>query len=173
MFKVVTKNIKKSPIIEKLNIIETEDYKYVLTDSETLFEKDKVNILFNENNLEDIKEMVRLLLVGQPYYINVENSLGVKRVNVRNIEYFEALDNDVFAIIGKERFYVLEKLYVLEKTLEEKDFVRVSKSFLVNIAKIDFIRPILNYKLKLIMMNKNVVEVNRTYVKSFKEKMSI
>ena len=55
----------------------------------------------------------------------------------------------------------------------EKNFVRVSKSFLVNIAHIEYIRPMLNSKLKLIMTNKDVVEVNRTYVKSFKERMDI
>ena len=99
--------------------------------------------------------------------------LGVKHIDSKDILYFEALDNEVFAIVSKERYYVLEKLYILEQALIQKNFVRVSKSFLVNIAHINLIKPMLNSKLKLIMSNKDVVEVNRTYVKSFKERMEL
>ena len=173
MFKVNTSTIKKSYVIEKLNIIETSDYKYVLTDDTNLFEDDKINIYFNDQTLPNLIDMVKLLSQGETLFINVENSRGEKRVSVDAISYFEAFDNEVFAIINKERFYCLEKLYVLEQTLIEKNFARVSKSFLVNIGHIEYIRPMLNSKLKLIMTNKDVVEVNRTYVKSFKERMNI
>lgn len=173
MFKVNTSNIKKALVIEKLNIIETPDYKYVLTDDVNLFENDKINIFFNEETINNLDEMIKILSKGESLFISVENSRGVKRVSVDTIEYFEAFENEVFALIGKERFYVLEKLYVLEQTLTQKNFVRVSKSFLVNIAHIEYIRPMLNSKLKLIMTNKDSVEVNRTYVKSFKERMDI
>ena len=173
MFKVSTTTIKKSYVIEKLNIIETPDYKYVLTDDVNLFEDDKINIYFNEQTISSLVEMIKLLSQGNALFINVENSRGEKRVSVDTISYFEAFDNEVFAVINKERFYVLEKLYVLEQALVEKNFVRVSKSFLVNINHIEYIRPMLNSKLKLIMNNKDTVEVNRTYVKSFKERMDL
>ena len=173
MFKVNTSTIKKSLVIEKLNIIETLDYKYVITDDVNLFEDDKINIYFNENTLLNLIDMIKVLSQGEAIFINVENSRGEKRVSVVTISYFEAFDNEVLAVINKERFYVLEKLYVLEQTLTEKNFVRISKSFLVNIAHIEYIRPMLNSKLKLVMTNKDVVEVNRTYVKAFKERMNI
>lgn len=173
MFKVSTSKIKKTYLIEKLNIIETPDYKYVLTDNQSLFEDGKINILFSEQNIDDIKILVTTLSRGASYYINVENTQGVKHMDIKDIMYFEALDNDVFAIVGNSRYYVLEKLYILEQTLTDRNFVRVSKSFLVNIAHISFIKPMLNSKLKLIMGNKDVVEVNRTYVKTFKERMKL
>lgn len=173
MFKVNTSTIKKSLVIEKLNIIESLDYKYVITDNVNLFEDDKINIYFNENTLFNLIDMIKVLSQGEAIFINVENSRGEKRVSVDTISYFEAFDNEVFAVINKERFYCLEKLYVLEQTLMEKNFVRISKSFLVNIAHIEYIRPMLNSKLKLVMTNKDVVEVNRTYVKAFKERMNI
>ena len=173
MFKVNTSKIKKTHLIEQLNIIETPDYKYLLTDNQSLFEEGKINILFTEENIEEIAFLVKTLSQGASYYINLENSQGVRPADIKDILYFEALDNDVFAIIGKERFYVLEKLYILEQTLTERNFVRVSKSFLVNIAHISLIKPMLNSKLKLIMSNKDVVEVNRTYIKSFKERMEL
>ena len=173
MFKLKVKYLNKSDCLDMLSLVEEETYKYVLADDPELFENDKTNILINNNNLSDIKEMIKHLTRGEDYYINVENSKGIKRLNVKVVEYFEALDNDVFAVTGKERYYVVEKLYVLEEELEEKNFVRVSKSFLVNIGKIAFIKPMINYKLKLIMNNDDVIEVNRTYMKSFKERMKL
>ncbi len=173
MFKLNVNKLNKQKILEILSLVEGSNYKYVLADDPALFESDKTNILINEKNLLDIKEMIKHVVKGEELFINVENSKGIKRINVRAIEYFEALDNDVFAIIDKERYYVVEKLYVLEESLENRNFVRVSKSFLVNLGKIAYIKPLVNYKLKLIMNNDDVIEVNRTYVKSFKERMKL
>ena len=151
MFKLKVENIKRAEVLKVITLIETKDYKYVLADDAGLFEDGKVNILITKDNLQEISELVKIVYKGSDYYINVENSFGIKQLNARNIEYFEALDNDVFVVLGKERYYVLEKLYVLEELLETKNFVRVSKSFLVNIGKIDYIKPMVNSKLKLIM----------------------
>ncbi|MDD3171373.1 MAG: LytTR family DNA-binding domain-containing protein [Bacilli bacterium] len=173
MFKIKIIGPGKKKLLEKLEPFETKDYKYVLTNDVNLFEKDKINIVFQEEDIDAILKMVKNIVLGEDYFINLENSLGVKRVNVRSIDYFEALDNDVFAIMGKERLYVLEKLYVLEETLVDRNFVRVSKSFLVNILKIDYIRPQLNYKLELVMLNGDRIDVNRTYIKSFKQRIKL
>ena len=173
MFKLKVKNIKRSEALNALSLIESNNYKYVLADDISLFEDDKINILIKEEYLKDIKLLIQEVSRGEDLYINVENSFGTKRINVRMIEYIEALDNDVFVVLGKERYYVLEKLYVLEEILESKNFVRVSKSFLVNIGKIDYIKPLINSKLKLIMYNGDAIEVNRTYIKAFKERMHL
>lgn len=173
MFKLKVKNIKRNEALSTLSLIESKEYKYVLADDVSLFEDGKINILISKDNLQDVKQLVKLVSRGEDIYINVENSFGVKRINVRVIEYIEALDNDVFVIFGKERYYVLEKLYVLESLLESKNFVRVSKSFLVNIGKIDYIKPLINSKLKLVMCNGDAIEVNRTYIKTFKERMKL
>lgn len=173
MFKLKVNKLKRKETLSVLSLVETTEYKYVLSDDTSLFEEDKINILINENNLLEIKNLIKYTLRGEDVYINVENSFGVKRINVRVIEYIEALDNDVFVVFGKERYYVLEKLYVLESLLESKNFVRVSKSFIVNLGKIDYIKPLINSKLKLIMNNGDTIEVNRTYIKSFKERMKL
>ncbi len=173
MFKLKVNRLKKSDVLNILDFIEASDYTYVLADDITLFEDSKVNILIEENNLSEIKKMIKLLKLGEDYLINVENERGMKRVEVKSIEYFEALDNDVFAIIGKERYSVIEKLYVLEENLETRNFVRISKSFLVNLRKIEYIKPLVNSKLKLIMINGDILEVNRTYIKSFKGKLKL
>lgn len=173
MFKLKVNRLKKSEVLSILELIEGSNYTYVLCDDSTLFEDGKVNILIDENNLVEIKKMIKLLRVGEDYLINAENECGMKRIDVKAIEYFEALDNDVFAIIGKERYTVIEKLYVLEESLVNMNFIRISKSFLVNLRKIEYIKPLVNSKLKLIMTNGDILEVNRTYVKDFKKQLKL
>jgi DNA-binding LytR/AlgR family response regulator len=65
------------------------------------------------------------------------------------------------------------KMYELEELLKEKHFIRVSKYTLVNINKIEYIKPALNSKLILLMKNKDQVEVNRHYYKTFKKTLNI
>lgn len=173
MFKLKTNSSNKKELLERLGIVETKEYMYVLADNVSLFEQGKVNIIFEGNNLDPVKLIIKKIINGEDHYINLQNSEGIKRVNVKDIDYFEALDNDVFACLGKERFYVVEKLYSLEESLSTQNFVRVSKSFLVNLLKIDYIRPLLNYKLELVMINGDKIDVNRTYMKSFKKKMKL
>lgn len=173
MFKLKIIGPNKKSILELLEFYETKEYKYIVTNDPSHYEKDKTNIIFNDEEIEDIVTIIKNIIRGEEYFLNLENSLGIKRVNVREIDYFEAFDNDVFAIVGHERFYVLEKLYALEQALNERNFVRVSKSFLVNILKINYVKPQLNYKLELIMINGDTIDVNRTYIKSFKQKLNL
>lgn len=174
MFKVKAKdNRLKKELIEKLNIIETSDYQYVLTPNQECIEENKINIVFSIDKLNEVSQIIDTIILGADYFINAESSEGMVRLNVKDIEYFEAFGNDVYAIVGKKRYLVFEKLYALEENLENKNFVRTSKSYLVNILKIEYIRPMFNYKLELFMSNKDRIDVNRTYVKSFKQKLNI
>ncbi len=173
MFKLKIIGPNKKKLLEVLKVYETKQYQYIITNDPSYHEKDKINIIFYDDNIDDVIKIIKNLIRGEKYYLNLENSLGIKRVNVQEIDYFEAFDNDVFAIVGKERFYVLEKLYILEQNLSEKNFVRVSKSFLVNLLKIDYVKPQLNYKLELIMINGDTIDVNRTYIKAFKQKINL
>lgn len=174
MFKVKSNDPKiKKYLIQELGVIETPDYKYVLTCDKNLIEDDKINIVFNESDIQLVSKMIDEIILGEDYFINGESPEGLTRLNSKDIEYFEALGNDVFAIVGKNRYIVSEKLYALEEMLENKNFVRTSKSFLVNILKIEYIKPMFNYKLELFMSNKDRIDVNRTYMKSFKAKLNI
>ena len=86
MFKLKVKNIKRSEALNTLSLIESNNYKYVLADDISLFEDDKINILIKEEYLKDIKLLIQEVSRGEDLYINVENSFGTKRINVRMIE---------------------------------------------------------------------------------------
>ena len=79
----------------------------------------------------------------------------------------------VFGLLHNTRLIIRMKLYEIEELLAHKDFIRVSKFCLVNIGKIDYIKPALNSKLDLLMSNGDHLEVNRAYLRDFKEALKI
>ncbi|MDD3382750.1 MAG: LytTR family DNA-binding domain-containing protein [Bacilli bacterium] len=174
MFKYKSRNQKeKQEMMNRLKLVEKNEYQYVITTDASLVEKDKINIVFSNKDLPIIEDLVYKIKMGENYYINLVNESGIKKTSVRDIEYFESLENEVFAYVGKEKFTVMDKLYVIEKELMDKHFIRTSKSFIVNILKISRIRPMLNYKLELVMMNGDRIDVNRTYMQNFKKALKI
>lgn len=168
MFKVKLEKLQ-SRILKTVH--DDTKYTYVISDNIKNFEEGKINVIFSEDNIEEVETMVKNIVLSEGIYITCENIKGIKKVNIKDIEYIESYDNDVYAIVGKERYTIDEKLYTLEEKLDSYDFIRISKSILVNIARIDYIKPMFNCKLKLILTNNDIIEVNRTYIKSFKERI--
>ncbi len=169
MFKLNIKGTNKQEIIDRLNVQKSKDYQYVITNDKNCIETDKVNIVFNENQLSVVDDLLDNIVRGRPYYVYGYSRLGESRLESDNILYFETIDNEVYAVTQFQSYLVKEKLYQLESDLDRKPFIRVSKSVIVNIARIKFINPLLNYKLELEMENGIKIDVNRSYMKQFKK----
>lgn len=92
----------------------------------------------------------------------VEASLG-------DILYFEAVDEKVFAYLEKNVIEVKGRLYEYESRLAEKGFVRISKSILLHLTKVENISPTLNRKFIAELSNGEQVIISRQYVKTLKE----
>ena len=173
MFKLkVTKNEHKI-IKERLNLVETTNYDYVLTDDKELVEDDKVNIVFNTSEIIKVSNMLDLIVRGEEIHISGNNEFGQKSVESRNFLYFIVEDDDVFGVLSNTRLLIRTKLYEIEELLKHKNFIRISKYCLVNIGKIDYIKPALNSKLDLLLKNSEHLEVNRGYLKDFKKALEI
>ena len=65
-------------------------------------------------------------------------------IPISDIYYAEAVDNTVFIYSSKQAYETKQKLYELEEVLQEKYFLRVSKALIVNLMKIESIKPALN-----------------------------
>jgi DNA-binding LytR/AlgR family response regulator len=79
-------------------------------------------------------------------------------LNLNEILFFETETNSISAHTVSNMYYVKYKLYELEKILP-KNFVRVSKSTIVNINHI--------YSLNKNITSSSVIEFNKTYKKVF------
>lgn len=97
----------------------------------------------------------------------------IVKLELKNIYYFESVDNKVFAYLGKEVYEIHKKLYELEQEFENTDFMRISKAVIVNLAKIIYIRPDLNGRFEAKLKNGEKVIISRQYVVQLKKKLGI
>ena len=94
------------------------------------------------------------------------------RIPIAEILYFEADAEQVFAYTEKEIFQVHQRLYQVETLSSAAGIMRVSKSHLVNLRKIQSVRTALNSRLYAKMANGEEVLVSRKYAPAFKERIS-
>ena len=104
----------------------------------------------------------------------IEGKDGDSQVSilVMDIFYAEAVDNRVFIYLQNECYESRLRLYELEEALSGHSFVRISKSVIVNLMKVESIRPALNGRYMCHLMNGEDVIISRKYVPAVKEKIS-
>lgn len=98
---------------------------------------------------------------------------GTFIVEPAEVLYAETVDGRTF-LYGRER--VLEsplRLYELEEALSGTEFVRASKSLIVNFDHVRALRPYLNARLELVLDNGESVIASRQYAPGIKEKIGL
>lgn len=94
------------------------------------------------------------------------------QIPLEDIFYVEAVDDRVFANT-KDRTYELKlKLYEFEEAYRRQKFFRCSKSVILNLMKVDSVRPILNGRFSAKLQNREEVVISRQYVPALKEILS-
>lgn len=94
-------------------------------------------------------------------------------VDVFDVLYFESVDNRTFLYTENDVMEVKLRLYELETILSDKDFIRISKSQIVNINKIRSLKPELNRKILATMCNGEQLYISRKYVKALRNLLAI
>lgn len=92
----------------------------------------------------------------------------MSQIYLHEIFYVEAVDNRVFAYTKKETYEIKYKLYEFENLYIRKHFFRCSKSLVVNLMKIDNVRPILNGRFSAKLLNGEEIIISRQYASEFK-----
>jgi len=88
--------------------------------------------------------------------------------NLAEVFYFEAVDERVFAYTKANSYELKIRLYELENAYHSQHFFRCSKSFLVNLMKIESISPALNGRFMAHMKNQERIIISRQYVPELK-----
>lgn len=87
--------------------------------------------------------------------------------------YIDTVDRGTFLYTAGGVYQTRLRLYELEEQLAPRDFIRVSKSVLVNFGQVRSLRPDLGGRLRLTLSNGEVVVVNRQYVPAIKAKLGL
>ncbi len=116
------------------------------------------------------------------HLIKSQDAKGKKIVGIKDNEtyciepdeilYFESVDRKTFCYTARAEFETDLKLYELEG-FSKADFMRVSKSTVINLNRIKSIRPDFGGKILATMENGEKVYVSRQYANDFKFKLGI
>ena len=93
------------------------------------------------------------------------------QIPLQDIFFVEAVDNMVFAYTAKKVYELKCKLYEFATQYESRKFFRCSKSFVINLMKVDNVQPILNGRFAATLFNGEKVIISRQYVPELKKRL--
>jgi len=94
------------------------------------------------------------------------------QIRLDAIFYFEAVGEKVFAYTEENVYEIKQRLYQIEDGYKGFDFVRASKSLVINIKKVESIAPERGGRGKINMLNGESVIASRYYYKSIVDTLS-
>lgn len=121
---------------------------------------------------EHILKLIYAMRAGQEK-ITATKDGKIVQIPPKEIFYFEAVDNKVFLYLEKEVYETRFKLYELEERFHGTDFLRISKSVILNLAKVKSLSPVFNGRFEAAMKNGEKLVISRQYVSVLKEKLEL
>ena len=94
-------------------------------------------------------------------------------INPDNVFYFESVERKTFCYTDNSVYETELKLYETLEFFSEADFMRISKSCVINLNKIKSIRPEFGGKILATMQNGERILVSRQYASELKLKLGI
>ena len=116
---------------------------------------------------EEVREIVTFLKTRNGQLTGVQEGKQYE-IPVTDICYIEAVDERTFLYTSKQVYETRQRLYELEELLKEKYFLRVSKSMLLNLMKIQAIKPALNGRLTAVLKSGEEIIISRKYVQELR-----
>jgi DNA-binding LytR/AlgR family response regulator len=116
---------------------------------------------------EEVREIVAFVKTRQGRLTGLQEGRQFE-VPVRDVCYVEAVDNKVFLYTQKQVYETRQKLYELEELLREKYFLRVSKSMLLNLMKVQSVKPAMNGRMLAVLRGGEEIMITRKYVSELK-----
>ncbi len=119
---------------------------------------------------EDILHLVAMLRIHQKKLVG---TLDGERhlLDAKEILYIDTADKRTFLYTGQAVYECALRLYELEEGLRGLDFLRVSRSAIVNFRRIRSIRPELGGRLLVTVDGGERLYVSRQYAVGLKEKL--
>ena len=95
------------------------------------------------------------------------------QIRLDEVFYIETVDERLFIYCEDDVYENRMRLYEAEQLCSGADFFKASKSMLINIKKIENMKPSLSGRFEITMINKEKLIVSRKYVADLKEKMGL
>lgn len=131
----------------------------------------EVEITIKCNSVDERLEMLisNIRLYGSA--ISGKKGDKIYFIKPEDVLYFDTVDEKVFIYTADSVYETKLKLYEIEERFIGTDIIRVSKSIVLNLIKIDHVFPLLNGRIEAVLQNGEKVIISRQYVPVFKNKL--
>ena len=100
-----------------------------------------------------------------------KNESESRLIKPDEIYYCEIVDRKCYAYLREEVWKLEEGLAELTEKYEMHGFIRISKSMLVNVHKVKKLEADFNMRMKLILLNEEMIVMSRSYRDDFFRKL--
>jgi len=150
-----------------------DEHQLVLTTESDNLPEDRIALIVEEKHFNLVKEILESL-EHEKKQVVLQTQEGWLQVYVQHITYLESYGEEIHLHFEHQATEIVKQpLYQLEELLRPYLFVRIGKSYIVNLTKIKYIRTALNAKLNLELVSGDKLSVSRSFVKSFKNALGI
>ena len=132
--------------------------------------EEEIIVLCHNISPELLKVLNSLKASSNMLVANIGNE--IHRVNPADVFYIESVDKRTFLYCERDVYESKQKLYELEE-MAIKDFLRISKSAIVNMSKIKAIIPSLSSGAEAVLVNNERVAVSRRYLNDLRETLGM
>jgi two-component system LytT family response regulator len=147
------------------------------------FSQERFSLALNKvreriKDAEEEKEKVKKMLDNLPQQeektdrVVVKTGSKVKVIPVSELVYLEAQDDYVMLYTEEGKYLKQQTMKYYEDQLDSKQFVRVHRSYIINIDYIAQIEPYEKDSYRIALKNKAVVPVSRSGYKRLKERFN-
>lgn len=135
-------------------------------------EENELEIVIRCNKIDDEVKKLLSFFDDENYVIGKLNNRSYQ-IKTEDIYYLEANEDHIFIYCKDKVYETTLRLYELEKKLDTRSFVRISKSILLNLNKLDSVKALLNGRYEAVLVNHERLIITRHYVTGFKEKFGM
>jgi DNA-binding LytR/AlgR family response regulator len=128
-------------------------------------EENRIELYYNKMDQET--EHIIKLIDSYNKTLTGRNEEEIKLINPNDIFYCEIVERKCFAYLKETVWQLDASLQMILNQFGEIGFVRISKSMIVNIYKIDRLKSDISMRVNILLANKETVILNRTYRNEF------
>lgn len=117
---------------------------------------------------QDIKDVIHMLRHEQKT-MTCQKDKVIYQVKISDIYYIESVDDKTYVYLKDNVYQTSLRLYELEKMLQKNNFIRISKSCLLNIKFLKSVRVLIYGKYEATLINQEKLIISRKYMPDFKK----
>ncbi len=133
----------------------------------------KVKLKIEAKNVQQSEQLVRKHRLGQDDQIFIKDGERCWFVSLADVRMFESEGNYVRVYFKDSKPFILRSLNALEERLDNKQFFRANRKYIVNLQWIDSIENWFNGGLRVALHDGTQIEISRRQAAKFRDLMSI